>query len=619
MTCSTALAKHLSIVWLLLLLGCQYEPDGEFFKDIDDSRVSRPSIQLKDALGVIPLNEKTSFSYDIVTSRAHFRTEVFFDGKTIDYTDKDYGDGYFILDPKDYEEGQYSLRIVTAVGSGTGSLADKVDAEYIQSERTWEVIIERPEPVNVKSVSIDSGSIRLEWEAYRPLQLEKFSHYEISYDGVYGGILARITDPNTTVTYDTLFFSGHRSYQVNVRTENHVARGEEFSYSYPHPPYEPNLEAELSSDTLKMHWNRPTLYNNIKQFEVSFCCGEGENYIRAHTDDTHFVAPVSMKFGQAALASLTVRSNYSDHFRFYENKYYGKELFIGDSADLGNSLLFSTATQSYYSSTYKNNSYGGRLFSKRYNADLTEQDRDTFRQFWSYNTKHAMSYDGKIAYEYDVFNDNITELNVSTLEEAATYSAQELFGSNDATGASNVFIANNHVVALTSYKQRSFVFDMENATLLKEFAAPEKLLLSPSGEFLMAADTLYQRSGSDYVPISVLDGARSAYIGFSSVLPNHLVIGQSSTIKVYDCQTATLVSSLDLPTEVDYFSIDPFTTLVGGYKHNTEKYYVTDLMNESVKTVDIFANYHDSRFDYNYFLLNGNLFSKEGFYLKLIE
>ena len=135
MTYSTALAKHLSIVWLLLLLGCQYEPDGEFFKDIDDSRVSRPSIQLKDALGVISLNEKTSFSYDTVTSRAHFRTEVFFDGKTIDYTDKDYGDGYFILDPKDYEEGQYVLRIVTAVGSGTGSLADKVDAEYIQSRK----------------------------------------------------------------------------------------------------------------------------------------------------------------------------------------------------------------------------------------------------------------------------------------------------------------------------------------------------------------------------------------------------------------------------------------------------------------------------------------------------
>ena len=612
MTYSTALAKHLSIVWLLLLLGCQYEPDGEFFKDIDDSRVSRPSIQLKDALGVIPLNEKTSFSYDIVTSRAHFRTEVFFDGKTIDYTDKDYGDGYFTLDPKDYREGQYSLRIVTAVGSGTGSLADKVDAEYIQSERTWEVVIERPEPVNIKTVSIDSGSIRLEWEAYRPLQLEKFSHYEISYDGVYGETIAIVTDPNVTVIYDSSFFSGQRSYQVNVRTENHVAYGEKFSYSFPHPPYEPNLEAELSNDTLKMRWDRPILYNNIKQFEVSFCCGQAGTSIYAEVNDTAFQAPIAMKFGREAPAVLSVRGHFKQH---EQALFIGIPLEMDETYDGGDNVLFSPHTQSYY--TFGQGGYNGNdsRLKKRYDIQLAEQSEYPSHESLSRRTHYQVSPNGKFLYGYN--SSGVIRLDPISLKEIQSYDIKALFDTNYVGGIS-MTVSNNHLIAVKSFKGGAVLVDMESNLKLKKFTTTKSLKLSPDGEFLLAADTLYQRSGAGYVSVSILDGASLANTGFNRIHPHKLIIARSSTVKVYNCQTLSYASNVELPDKIDFFSIDPHTNMVGGYHLRGDKYYVVNLEDESVKSINIFSNsYYD--YDQNYFLLNGNLFSKEGFYLKLIE
>lgn len=596
-------------------MGCQYEPDGEFFKEVDANRVSQPSIRLENTHGVISLNKRTGFSYNIVTPPSHFRTEVFFDGEMIDYTEGDYADGYFNLDPRDYEEGQYVLTIVTTVGSGTGSLADKIGAEHIQSERTWEVIIERPKPVKIKNVFIDSGSIRLEWEAYQSLKQEKFLRYEIVYGGRPDKVLATVEDQNVTFFYDSTFFSGYRNYRVNIRTEHHTAYGEVFLYSYPHPPYEPNLQADLSDDSLKMRWEQPILYNNVKQFEVSFCCGK-TGMISTRVNNTSFAAAVSPSFGYATPASLRARKGYNDHFRFYEHEYYSTELFVGDSVDVGYNLRFGPTTQSYYG-IYESNRYHYRFLSKRYDAKIAEQTQYPSLEFWHYTNQYAMSYNGATIYEYDAYNNEITEIDPATLKELQTYDANELFKSSDATTVRNVSIADDHTMALT-HQEQSFVFDMKSATLLKEFATPEKLLLSPDGEFLLAADTLYRRSGSDYVSVSVLDSVGLANTDFNSIHPNKLIITQSSTIKVYDCQILSYVSNVELADNIDFFSIDAHTNTVGGYRLQGDKYYVVNLEDGSIKTIDIFPNrYYD--YHQNYFLLNGNLFSKEGFYLKLTK
>lgn len=623
----------LAICTGLILYGCRYEPDGEFFEEVDDRRVSLPGIHLDEVNGIIALNERTHFSYKVATSQQLIETKVFFGDQEIEDSHSQYNSS-FTLDPKNYEEGRYSLKVVTATGSGTGSLADKLEAEYVQAEETWTVIIERPKPVNITTVIIDSGSIRLEWEAYKPLEFEAFSHYEIAYDGHYGGILATIEDPTITSFYDSTFFYGTREYQVNVRTEHHTADGEGMLYEYPHSAYQPNLQAELTNDTLAVRWGLPVLYSNIGTFQVSFCC-DGDQHISAEVNGTSFITPFKMNFGDARSVSLRVRRGYNNHFRSYEYSYYdSEELFSGEKINVRSNILFSPATQFYYS-IYQEDRYSNRILRKQFTAELVEQTPGVSRQSNSH-FQFAMSYDGQIAYEYSPADGKIMQIDPVTLEDIETYNAKELFRWDDETGVTNVSIADNNVVAFSSYKDRpplygygnndfppiydqSFVLNMEDTSILKEFATPEPLILSPNGEFLVAADTLYQRSGSSYVSVAVLDGTRRAYRSFKRTNPNYFIIAESSTVKVYDCDKLDFISSTPFPTQVFYFSIDPFTNLVGAFKHESEKYYVLDVADGSIETIDIFATPNDSYYNQNYFLRNGILFSERGFYLKLTE
>ena len=627
MTYSTALAKHLSIVWLLLLLGCQYEPDGEFFKDIDDSRVSRPSIQLKDALGVIPLNEKTSFSYDIVTSRAHFRTEVFFDGKTIDYTDKDYGDRYFILDPQDYGEGQYSLRIVTAVGSGTGSLADKVDAEYIQSERTWEVIIERPEPVNIKTVSIDSGSIRLEWEAYQPLKIEKFLFYEIVdyYEG-YGRseVLMKIEDPTVTSAYDSAFILGERNYRIRVVTEHHSIYGETYEYSLTE---DIGLRTHLEGDSLKVRWNQPALYSNVNKYEVSvdrsvFHDRNHQNTITTAADRRYasFHLPDGILFGEKANVKLTLHSSYGQQTTFE------KDTLVGKKIKLDGDLFFSPYTDTYYIASrssggnYSNSRYLDRSFDTNLNP-IDDGTSHSSRYVANYPPRYCLSPDGKVMYAIDY---SVSELAPYTLEETRTYDAREIFRQEGFGYIGRVSVSNNHIL-LANVSGESFVVDMKDTSLLMSFPASVTMDVPSDGEFLLAADTLYKRTGQDYTFVSVIDGIQSNESKFSNNEEHHLITAESATIKVYDCQSLSFIQTLSLPSEIDYLSVDSYSKLIGGYEKGGNIYYVVDMETTSVESIRVSSTLYG--YSPPYFILNSNLFANmrgdaftmSGFYLDLTE
>ena len=606
-------SAYSSLLWLVLLLaGCQYEPDGEFFKEVDANKVAAPSIGLEDAYSTISLNEKTWFNYNVATSRKHLQTEVFFDGEQLSYNDYR-SDGSFRLDPLDYEEGEYTLTIRTVTGSGTGSLADKLDAEYIQSERTWNVIIERPKPVDVKRVFIDSGSIRLEWEAYKPLKLEKFLYYEVSYDEHYGGVVARVENPDITSAYDKSFLFGSRNYQVVVVTEHHTARGNSFEYTLLSDIV---LEVHELDDTLKVQWNQSVLHNNIDEYEVSTCCN-ATSYSRKNVitvdnrlNQVSFYGPDNVKFGGKSEVELRVINSHN------QNHAASKDLSVGKKIEFDQELLYSPYAATYYNAFYRSGSgYNGSSGSLDGKFDANFVQKNTSASHYSrYLThsppKYIISPDGKIMYSIGF---KVAQLDPYTLKEIRSYDTKEITKRSGYSSLGKISVSNDYTLVISG--SRPMAIDMRDTTQLLRFDSFARLTLSPDGQFLLAADTLFQRSGQDYVSIAVLDKVQSAQVGFSSLHPHQLIIAEKHFIRTYDCQTLSFSDDFSLPESPEnsyYFSIDPFSGLIGAYSQRGEYYYVVDLEKKSVEKIAISSHY-------NYFLLNGYLFSSEGFYLNFAE
>ena len=604
MTRYTTIVRYKVAAWLVLLFaGCQYEPDGEFFNEIGINKIEIPVIRLRNNSDSVSLIEETGFSYSINTSREHVQTEVYFDSQRIDFEKGNANNqGYFTIDPHDYEEGEHELTIKTITGSGTGSLIDKLNAEHIESEKTWSVIIERLKPVNITNVSVHDGSILVEWETYQPLILEKFSHYEISYREGYDKVVLNVKNPDVTSVYDTSFTSGVRVYQINVVTEHHTIPGETFRFYRPNAYHaRVNFQISLSNDTLKMYWNRPELYRNINSFRVRYCCDSRGDFVTASVEDTSFQTIANMRFGIDKHARLIYDDNYG-----ISDELSNQNVFVGNKLDQGGQLFFNPVAQSYYQFVRKEG------LSQRYDADLIGREQYPSHKNSSYYSRYQMSFNGEFAYE--LTTSAITRLDPANLAELQSYDTKALLGLAETVDISGAFVSNNNVMTIVLRNNRSFVFDMNDTTLLKEFATAGELTLSPNGIFLIAADTLYQRDGQGYIPTSVIEDISNSPKSFSNIQPYHLILGKQSAIKVYDCQILSYVNSIALPNDIDFVSVDPYRNLVGGYKARNGTFHLVDLDDESVRVTDIFAT--QSR---TYFLLNGILFSKNGFYLKLAK
>ena len=476
-------------------------------------------------------------------------------------------------------------------------------------ERTWEVIIERPKPVNIKTVSIDSGSIRLEWEAYQPLKIEKFLFYEIVdyYEG-YGRneVIMKIEDPTVTSAYDSAFILGERNYRIRVVTEHHSIYGETYEYSLTEDIV---LRTHLEGDSLKVRWNQPMLYNNVSEYRVSI----NQNFTTtADRRNASFYFPDGILFGEKINVRLTASNHHRAQFVAWKDTLIGKEVKLGDE------LFFSPYTDSYYRAYYNKYNFED-ILDNNLDANFTEQDKQTHASTYG---SYCVSPNGKNVFSFDVLRLNsytfksgvyeVTELNPVNLEEVDVYNKQELSKLNSTIGS--VSASNDYTLAVTSSYDGSLVYNMKDTTQIISFASSIRMTLSPDGNFLLAADTLYRREEREYVSVSILDSIRFAHVRFDNRQPHHLIIAKASTISSYDCQTLAYVNSISLPEEVDYFSIDPHTGLVGGRKRSDANYYVANLeksMIDNIKVVPAYSNV--------YFLLNGSLFSKGGFQLKLTE
>lgn len=248
------------LLLLLIVIGlysCEFESDN-----LNYVHVEKPDDQIQlgiDLAGVNPteliyIYNQTYFTYSLYTDdRAIFARQFYLDGVPIE-TDQ-YAEGVHlnILDNQIHD-----LKLVIALRSGTGSLADKAMYEMYTGVFTFKVkAIPFSDKLNIRQTVNSNNNLKLEWD--------KPSGFEVSAYNIYKGystqgvLLTTITNPNETSFVDTDYAYGYKSYTIVAVIKNsfNLTVQEHISITYSNMS-ENNFEIErIATDEASVQWENP--------------------------------------------------------------------------------------------------------------------------------------------------------------------------------------------------------------------------------------------------------------------------------------------------------------------------------------------------------------------------
>lgn len=208
----------LSIFLLLpLLLSCEFESDKEFFRTIDEPGEIFVGIDLS---GVRPgdpiyIYDDTKLYYTLSTSGKKLLTnEVVINGSTKYMTS---GEHFTIFKDDLNKTGENTLKFTFKLKTGSGSLADIMDAEFYEGEFVFKLIRVDNVPELIISDGItDEGYFKLKWAKPSFEQLE-VEGYEISFKNFKGENKVVNLDGSATEFVDEDYVAGYRAYSVKMK------------------------------------------------------------------------------------------------------------------------------------------------------------------------------------------------------------------------------------------------------------------------------------------------------------------------------------------------------------------------------------------------------------------
>jgi hypothetical protein len=294
------------IGFLLLLLSCDYEPDKEFFKVVEPPDPTGITINLSQEDDTVYVFNNTAFTFNgEAGQRKIYRVEVYFDDKLI--TTLDDGETVFHLSAVGFDDGVYPLRIEMFTASGSGSLADRVEAEQFKITRQWIAYIDRtvPIPVLFKTVAPHDGTLRVSWQRYGQHNFQSYSvakYWKNPYFNTYSQIWSRdITDQNLTWLDDDTYMGGGVRYEIHVVGGDQQSTKNQIDF---HSVYDPAIAYTWVDHThIKLMWHKAPFASNLTRYEISVAPEIVTNTVV--TDTTTILDP-GLVFGQEKQAWLKV-------------------------------------------------------------------------------------------------------------------------------------------------------------------------------------------------------------------------------------------------------------------------------------------------------------------------
>lgn len=599
--------RTIPVLALFVLFNCDFEPEGEFFSEVDPGDGANLAIDLNSMSDTDTafVFSTTSFSFSNQASPGVGRkTSIIIDNKVTQVITA--ASGTFTINPDLYSDGVHSLAIEFTGSSASGSLADLHGMEDAVVKKQWVLVVDKSNPTSVPIISVEivDGMLEITWERY---QKGNFQEYVLEKYIIFDGV-ASLCDEDVIPDRDQVVLRDSSNMRGNIRYALKVRAGTRESAST-YKSFNAEYNAQLTSEQVgvsqvKLTWRKPPLYASFKQYAVT-ASGYAVNEYREifDIDDTTAVFTLSKHYGIRNAVSFSL-------LPLGENQcasYIADTLSISNgnifASFYGNSIVYNEPLDAYYAiakdaqwlnSLVRINS-GGRI-EKSY--------------FIKSNGVFAISENGQ--YLYVAYNNVLKQLDPVSFDVIRTYNLAEL--SNFAQPSGEMRVANNGMISIT-VSGRTYVLDNSFQALKQTTDGSGKI--SVNGDFYAERNRVYKRSGSGFIQVFTGTFSPLEFIHDDKLL---FAAGSFDEVGVFDLQTNSIERQFPFEGTMYSFKYDPQSNMIGAFKQSYQSdgpatFFLYSTSLQLLKSFEIESpDIHVSRYT---ILTNNNLICSDGYSLPL--
>lgn len=562
---------------LILFCGCNYDPNDEYFVDIDPSIQPVININLNNQDSVISMWQETKYVYNFSSTPGLtiLSVDVYIDNELVVSSPSSHVE--FIVSPSVYAEGQHLITITASTNSGTGSLADHLGAEESSFTKEWVLMISHDVPVAcylfMSEMINDNGLLKVSWDKYSG---PEFQYYQLfSSPTVAEGEdfwfhpVTEITNSAQNYFYDSSYVGGLRSYHVRLRAYGALFGGDADMVDTVCYPYSTILSAHPEGYDLHIAFSKCLFPKAFKEYRLSVSPDEYNKdiveIVIPDLDDTTITLH-NLPFGKnftLKLATYPVNIEYDQ----FNNNYQPTSKFVSHIGD--NSFAFGIIDALPSGDAYFTEGFDGGSIYRYSDGNVTEILHITDEL--SFNNSFHVSESGNYFAYRDAINHKIS---LYTLPDMVKISE-----TGDINIARSSRISNNGLVPVwTPFELMIYDFLQDKIidTLYTNYSGIYQVgtyfgsesFISPDGEYLYVnipsyayGDTIYHRTeNNNYVSIGTTN-TFAVFMGFNPLSNSQIIYYGNDlqpSIQIFDYSTMSTVRTITGLKE-PFSNVDPVT------------------------------------------------------------
>lgn len=600
--------KPFLLLYFLILLGCDYAPEEEYFKVINPPASDDINIKLPEVGDTIYLFSRSLLRYSVeVGTEKPVKLEVFLDDDPVATVSPE--EDAFYVDPRSFPTGYYPLRLELTTTGGTGSLADASGLERQKVKKEWTIYMDktRPGKVAFKDIYPDSGTLMLSWMPYPHRNFQAYELRKFCYNPIYKIYhpcdTLTLTNQFSTKVADSSFVGGKALYKIRVLGSDQYGAYSEKEYSF---AYQPEFRWKwLGENELEFRWEANPFYQNVKHYEFDQKNTHSPT-ITSHLSDT--IRYHSFVFGDRVEYELKVevRVDQERNNLLYETvAHKGEKVHRAIGA-----AVFNKARDRYYA--LHGPWQGGPDTLCMINGQSNELEK---KLVLGEDAQFSVSPNGE--WMYAAFEDQLLQIDPLTLSVQQRYALSELGNQEISLTSYSPIVVNNGNFLILQLNIGYVALDMNHFSIRHE-TFDQIHLLSPDGSKLFKEGNLYRWNGSQYLeegPFYQTENLRQ----MAQYEEDNLILLYQDWFKIVDSQSGLEIKSIPLKYEFgqeNIVSYDPAHHLLGQYfeqENNAQTdFEIYDLATDEIQSVRI-AN---SRW-YKFKILNKKLICSAGYLLSL--
>ncbi|SHG79190.1 hypothetical protein SAMN04488109_1857 [Chryseolinea serpens] len=582
----------------VIMLACTYDPKSEYINPIEPASLENFDISLNDIPNgdTIELFGSGTFSYTATTGKGVIdRVRITMGDQYV--TESNTATGTFSL-ANYLRTGVWELKIDVITSSGSGSLAEKLQAEQVEVWRKWIVKIDvAPPPQPDLRLSEENGYQVLRWDAY---QKKNFVRYQLRVTSA--GDPERIIyfdDPAVTSWVDSSYMGvsdiQYEFYVFNVvSSAGDVASAKgTFGFNMKFNPADSMATLTLRPPKFYSAFDRYEIEENQEKRLVITDAKQPTVVMKLNTVGYKTTSDIGLKIyskdpKQAyksyslQVADMVLPKRLGNPYRFYHyNADRNVMIGIGHNGSPVWRLVFFDPVTLVASDSIENDSYSYAV---------------PFRGDYVYFTRPPS---------------DLVQVNFITHAEKSFPGIQSSLDS----GPFSISPANNQIVKfswshMTPSSQQYYenkIYDIANdKTLYLKSYSNISDILSPDGAYFRSGKLMYSLALNDYVG-SLPDA--NTFIAFREDRPDEVLSYVGALVFVHDRSNLSVKRTLTAPAGSRFEYYDTAKKKILFTNPFTKMIYAADL--DTGEVIPYRVNLAD------FVVLNGILFTPEGYILRL--